>query len=199
MNNNDLISISAWVKVMMGCNPAFPWVNRVLILPLLFVWVMVARATDHIAAPVVFYNHGSSINNSTRWVIHGTVLFFLCTKPPFMHVWSPENMKTLFFISQLSFGVHIASSFILLFITRQTPIAEELFAQSNEYLGNVGWAPRVLKAIYFIPWRAAPNEMQLQNLSVRVLFWVSRVTGACIFISILGFFVGVFIVAGGYA
>jgi len=108
-------------------------------------------------------------------------------------------MKTLFFISQLSFGVHIASSFILLFITRQTPIAEELFAQSNEYLGNVGWAPRVLKAIYFIPWRAAPNEMQLQNLSVRVLFWVSRVTGACIFISILGFFVGVFIVAGGYA
>jgi len=45
----------------------------------------------------------------------------------------------------------------------------------------------------FIPWRRAPDGINLQHFSVLALFWVCRLAGTCIIISILGFFVSAFV------
>lgn len=108
-------------------------------------------------------------------------------------------MDKIIFIFQLSFVVHFATSFILLFVTRNDPISGELFIQPNEFLGKTAWVPRLLRAEHFMLWRSAPNGMVLQPFLIKALFWVSRLAGACAIISILGFFIGAFVVSGGHA
>ncbi|MES9986029.1 MAG: hypothetical protein ABW115_21745, partial [Candidatus Thiodiazotropha sp. 6PLUC6] len=93
---------------------------------------------------------------------------------------------------KLGLGVRIS-------VTQGNPIAGELFAQPNEYLWKFSWVPKLLRATYFVPWHPSPDEMYLQIFSIKALFWVSRLAGTCVFMSILGFFAGAFIVAGNHA
>lgn len=95
-------------------------------------------------------------------------------------------------------GTHIAMSALLFAILRNDPLAEELFAFPNAWLGPRPRAlsPRMLRAKYFLPWISSPGSMTQQSLLVQGLFWFSRLAGVAFPCFMAAFFVMLFVESG---
>ena len=89
-------------------------------------------------------------------------------------------MAIVFKIAALGMGVHVVLSILLLAILRNDPLADELFALPNAWLGPRPnpLSLRLLRAKYFLPWVVPPSSMAQQPLFVHGLFWFSRLAGA---------------------
>ena len=72
---------------------------------------------------------------------------------------------------------HLASSIILWTKVRYAPeLVMQLFSSNSIGLMR----PRLLRAIYFAPWTPSPEGMEDELFSVRLLFWIARISGGAI-------------------
>jgi hypothetical protein len=89
----------------------------------------------------------------------------------------------------------ILSQVLRLLVQWRSALALELFAVPNATLGAPDWGIRLLNAKYFLPWVAAPSGLNAQPVSTRIVFWLTRLTGAAFPLLMLAFFAAAFLVA----
>ena len=108
-------------------------------------------------------------------------------------------METFFYIAGCSVAIHLVGSVLLLALVRNDPLAQELFALPNSWLGpRPRWLSlQLLRAKFFLPWIPAPSGMAQQTVSVRLSFWTARFAGAVFPCAILAFLVLAFIGSTG--
>lgn len=70
-------------------------------------------------------------------------------------------------------------------------LALELFAVPNAAIAP-DWGFRLLRARYYILWKAPPDEMEYESLFVRFVYFLTRVSGLLMPFCMLFFFVLVF-------
>jgi hypothetical protein len=88
----------------------------------------------------------------------------------------------------------VLSQVLRVLVRWKSPLAMELFAVPNAPLAP-DWGFRLLNAKYFLPWVPAPIHMNSQPLSVRLVFWSTRATGAAFPLVMLAFFASAFLIA----
>jgi hypothetical protein len=85
---------------------------------------------------------------------------------------------------------HIVLSLVLRKMVQWNgPLAMELFAVPNAPIAP-DWGFRLLRVKYFLPWRPAPAEMDHESPIARLVFWVTRITGAAVPVLLLAFLGG---------
>ncbi|MDE0855415.1 MAG: hypothetical protein OSA97_13435 [Nevskia sp.] len=104
-------------------------------------------------------------------------------------------MEAIFKIAGWGMGAHVVLSLLLLAILGDDPLADELFALPNAWLGPRPrvFGVRLLRAKYFLPWIAPPGSMTRQPLAVQGLFWMARLAGAAFPCLMVVFFVMSFV------
>jgi hypothetical protein len=102
-------------------------------------------------------------------------------------------MDILFISAGLALMANVAISVWLFSATRQNPIAHELFARPNAWLGSRPASPQLLHFKFSLPWVAAPDAMVEQPFLVRGAFHVARIAGAAFPCLMVAFFIGAFI------
>jgi hypothetical protein len=103
-------------------------------------------------------------------------------------------MDLLFIAAGCALMANIALSLWLFSALREEPVARELFALPNAWLGPRPARPQLLRLKFSVPWVAAPPSMAHQPFLVRSAFQVARVAGAAFPCLIAAFFMGAFIV-----
>jgi hypothetical protein len=99
-----------------------------------------------------------------------------------------DAMFVLLQLAGASLVAHLAlSQWLRVLIQWRSPLATELFAVPNAPIAP-DWGFRLLRAGYFLPWRPQPIAMLEQPLSVRLVFWLARLTGAATPVLMLAFF-----------
>ncbi len=106
-----------------------------------------------------------------------------------------DAFLALFLIAGSCMMAHLVLSQILRALVRwKSPLAMELFAVPNAPLvPDLG--VRLLNAKYFLPWVPAPIPMNIQPPSVRLVFWLTRATGAAFPLVMLAIFAFGFFIA----
>jgi hypothetical protein len=107
-------------------------------------------------------------------------------------------MEALFNFAGLTMGVHLVCSLALLAMLRTDPLATELFALPNAWLGpRPSWLDlHLLRARFFLPWVPSPLAMGECPLATRAVFWLARLSGGIFPLAILAFLVSAFAVSG---
>jgi hypothetical protein len=105
--------------------------------------------------------------------------------------------ELLFLAAQLGMATHILCTIALRFsIEVDSPLFEELFA--FPILGGITKRPWLLRAKYFIPWVATPEDLVEYTVWVQALFWGARLGGTLLALGFVGFlFSFVYIVVSG--
>lgn len=105
-------------------------------------------------------------------------------------------MEILFKLAGQAMGVNLLCSLVLLATLHNDPMANELFAMPNAWLGaRPRWLSlRLLRAKFFLPWVPSPHGMSDQSLAIRIIFWLARGSGTAFPLMILAFLVSLFIV-----
>jgi hypothetical protein len=104
-------------------------------------------------------------------------------------------MDSLFVLAGIAMGVHLLCSIVLLVATYDTPLARELFAMPNAWLGpQPKWLGlRLLRAKYFLPWVPSPHGMRECALATRIVFSVARTSGMAFPLLVLAFLAAGFV------
>ena len=102
-------------------------------------------------------------------------------------------MDALFLAAGCALTVNLALSVWLYFVLREEPIARELFALPNAWLGKAPPRPQLLRLKFSLPWVAVPTGMTQQPLVIRCAFHVARIAGGAFPCLIAVFFVGAFV------
>ena len=107
-------------------------------------------------------------------------------------------METLFTLAGLAMCTNVLCSLILLAILHNVPLAGELFALPNAWLGpRPRWLGiRLLRAKFFLPWVPSPSGLSESSAGARIVFFLARFSGAAIPLAILAFLASAFIIAG---
>ncbi len=98
-------------------------------------------------------------------------------------------MDVLFVSAGCAMIANIVLSLWLFSSLRDEPIARDLFARPNAWLGPSPSRPQLLRLRFSLPWVAAPSGMAKQPFIVRCAFNLARITGAAFPILIAAFFV----------
>ena len=99
-----------------------------------------------------------------------------------------DAMFVLLQLAGASLMAHLAlSQWLRVLIQWRSPLAMELFAVPNAPIAP-DWGFRLLRAGYFLPWCPQPIAMRDQPLLVRLVFWLTRFTGAATPVLMLAFF-----------
>jgi hypothetical protein len=106
-------------------------------------------------------------------------------------------MEKLFVLAGLAMCAHTLCSLILLVTLHNNPLAEELFALPNAWLGpRPRWLSiRLLRGKFLLPWVPSPVAMSECSPVTRAIFFLARVSGAAFPLAILAFLVAVFVLA----
>jgi hypothetical protein len=102
-------------------------------------------------------------------------------------------MDGIFIAAGCALMANITLSLWLFSVIGGEPIARELFARPNAWLGPKPPRPQLLRLKFSLPWVAAPPDIAKQPLSVRSAFQVARIAGAAFPCLVAAFFVGAFI------
>jgi hypothetical protein len=102
-------------------------------------------------------------------------------------------VDALFLAAGCALMVNLVLSLWLYFVLREEPVARELFALPNAWLGKAPPRPHLLRLKFSLPWAAVPTSMSQQPLVIRCVFHVARIAGAAFPCLIAAFFVGAFI------
>lgn len=107
-------------------------------------------------------------------------------------------MEILFKFAGFAMGVHLLCSIALLAMLHADPLARELFALPNSWLGaRPAWLSfRLLRAKFFLPWMPSPRAMDERSFAMRALFWSARLSGGVFPLATLAFLASVFVVSG---
>lgn len=101
-------------------------------------------------------------------------------------------MDILFAAAGCALLANIALSLWLFSAVRQDPVARELFAVPNAWLGPRLTRPQLLRFKFSLPWVAAPSAMAEQPILVRSAFYLARIAGAAFPCLIAAFLIGGF-------
>ncbi|HEY7640448.1 MAG TPA: hypothetical protein VH814_12035 [Steroidobacteraceae bacterium] len=102
-------------------------------------------------------------------------------------------MDVLFIAAGCALMANIGLSLWLFSVLREEPIARELFALPNVWLGARPPRPQLLRLKFSLPWVSAPPDIAQQPVLVRSAFQVARVAGGAFPCLIAAFFVGAFV------
>ena len=83
-------------------------------------------------------------------------------------------------------------------IGNDSPLAHDLFAQGNAWLGpKPAYAanPKLLRASYYLPWRPLPAEVADEAPQVRLMLWAARACGLVVPLAFVWFWAQAFISA----
>ncbi len=79
-----------------------------------------------------------------------------------------------------------------------SPLAHDLFAQGNAWLGpKPAYAanPKLLRASYYLPWRPLPAEVADEAAQVRLMLWAARACGLAVPLAFVWIWAQAFITA----
>ena len=94
--------------------------------------------------------------------------------------------ETLFHAAQLGMAIHLLCTVALRFsVELESPLFEQLF--TDPILGGITRKPWLLRAKYFIPWVATPEDLAEYTVWVRALFWGARLGGTLLAVGAVGF------------
>jgi hypothetical protein len=107
-------------------------------------------------------------------------------------------MEMLFKLAGLAMCTNVLCSLVLLAKLHNDPLAGELFALPNAWLGpRPRWLGiRLLRAKFFLPWVPSPRGLSESSLGTRAVFFLARMSGVAFPIAILAFLASSFILAG---
>jgi hypothetical protein len=106
-------------------------------------------------------------------------------------------MDTVFVLAGIAMGAHMLCSLMLPVALRGTPLADELFAMPNAWLGPRPKWPgfRLLRARYVLPRVSAPPGMRDCASGTRVVFFLARVFATAFPLLVLAFLATAFVVS----
>lgn len=98
-------------------------------------------------------------------------------------------------LAGVTMGAHIFCSLILLVTLRNDPLATELFALPNAWLGTrPSWLTiRLLRAKFLLPWVPTPAAMSECSSTTRAVLYIARGSGAVFPLAMIAFLVAVFV------
>jgi hypothetical protein len=112
---------------------------------------------------------------------------------------STDPFDLWFYILGTCVALHVLlGNAVLWAIGRDSDLAQELFAEGNAWLGPKPWyMPQslLLRARYYLLWKALPEEVQDESLAVRAALFVVRLSGLMFPLAFVGFWVQAFIAA----
>jgi hypothetical protein len=100
-------------------------------------------------------------------------------------------MEMLFKLAGLAMCTNVLCSLVLLAKLHNDPLAGELFALPNAWLG-----PRPRWLGIRLPWVPSPRGLSESSLGTRAVFFLARMSGVAFPIAILAFLASSFILAG---
>ena len=87
---------------------------------------------------------------------------------------------------------------VLQAIGDDSPLAHDLFAQGNAWLGpKPAYAanPKLLRARHYLPWRALPEAVADESPQLRPMLWAARACGLAVPLAFVWFWAQAFISA----
>jgi hypothetical protein len=102
---------------------------------------------------------------------------------------SVEFAERLFLAAWVAMAIHLLCTFVLRRnIEAESSLFDELFTEP--LLGSLTRMPGYLRAKYFLPWVATPEDLADYTVSVWLTFWSARLAGMLFFVGLLGFLAG---------
>jgi hypothetical protein len=102
---------------------------------------------------------------------------------------SLDIAERLFLGAWAAMAVHFLCTFVLRHkIETESPLFEDLFTEP--LFGSLTRTRGYLRARYFLPWVATPEELTEYTAFVWLTFWCARLAGMLFFVGLLGFLAG---------